>query len=261
MASAPSAPPLSALPKVEDIPKAKDGLDADRVREAFDAFRRHAAQLQAQIRVLQAAGSRTSEAEASGHAIRMDALHLVRAAAEFADTIERDAQAASAAQLARAEQEISRRQREIRSQEAEIDRVRQDADRQRSETLSSARKEAKELVSKAKAEATCEVREAEARGAKLLEQARHQATELTNGARAEVEQQLEWARTQAQAVMGRAQQGAEQLLTAAGLGQEAVSDVAAAIVRSTEPAEPPPRPALAGATEPEDGSEPSESQP
>ncbi len=34
--------------------------------------------------------------EPTGHAVRMDALHLIRAAAEFADTIERDAQNASA---------------------------------------------------------------------------------------------------------------------------------------------------------------------
>ena len=59
---APAASQLTALPKIEDIPSAGDGLDADAVRGAFDAFRRHAAQLQAQLRVLQAAGSRTTAA-------------------------------------------------------------------------------------------------------------------------------------------------------------------------------------------------------
>ena len=49
-------PSLTSLPKIEDIPARGDGLDTERVREAFDAFRRHAAQLQAQLRVLQAAG-------------------------------------------------------------------------------------------------------------------------------------------------------------------------------------------------------------
>ncbi|MBV8065175.1 MAG: hypothetical protein JOY72_00585 [Actinobacteria bacterium] len=275
MATAPNATPLTALPQVEDIPKARDGLDAERVREAFEAFRRHVAQLQAQLRVLQAAGSKkSSDAEAGGHAIRMDALHLVRAAAEFADTIERDAQTASAAQLSRTEQEITRRQRDIRAQEAEIDRVRQDAERQRAETLSTARKEAKDLLSKAQADATREVQEAEARGAKLLEQSRHQATELTNSARAEVEQQLEWARTQAQAVMARAQDGAEQLLKAAGLGQEALAQAVAAIVRSADDAKEQEAPPAASMAAPEDdhepgdeaesepeSSEPSESQP
>ena len=105
----PASPALTALPKVEDLPRAGDGYDADKVREAFDAFRRHAAQLQAQLRVLQAAG-RTGQVEPSGHAVRMDALHLIRAAAEFADTIERDAQTASASQLGKTEEEVTRRE-------------------------------------------------------------------------------------------------------------------------------------------------------
>ncbi|HUJ92617.1 MAG TPA: hypothetical protein VLW05_07945 [Gaiellaceae bacterium] len=236
---APAAPQLTALPKIEDIPRAGDGLDADAVREAFEAFRRHVAQLQAQVRVLQAAGSRAAAAEPSGHAVRMDALHLIRAAAEFADAIERDAQTASAAQLGRIEQEISRRQHELQSSTADLDRQRQEVDRQRAETLNQARNEARELVAKAQADATREVQEAEARGNKLLEQSRHQATELTNAVRAEVEQTLEWARSQARSVISRAQQGAEQLLAAAGLGQDAIAEVASAIVRSaTQSAEP-----------------------
>src|SRR5581483_5421760 len=215
--------------------RARDGLNESAVREAFDAFRRHAAQLQAQLRVLQAAGSRTGSGEPSGHAVRMDALHLIRAAAEFADTIEQDAQTASAAQLARLEQEITRRNRDVTDREHEVDRLRQDTERQRADTLTTARNEARELLTKAKADAARELKEAEARGAKLLEQARHQATELTNSARAEVEQTLDWARDQARTVLGRAQHGAEQLLTAAGMSPETVAEVAAAIVRSTEP--------------------------
>ena len=228
---------LTALPTVDDIPRKRDGLDESAVREAFDAFRRHAAQLQAQLRVLQAAGSRTGGGEPSGHAVRMDALHLIRAAAEFADTIEQDAQDASAAQLARVEQEITRRNREVTDSEHAVERLRQDAERQRADTLTAARNEARELLAKARADAARELKEAEARGAKLLEQSRHQATELTNSARAEVEQTLDWARDQARAVMGRAQHGAEQLLTAAGMSPEKVAEVAAAIVRSTEPPE------------------------
>jgi hypothetical protein len=251
---APAASQLTALPKVEDIPRAGDGLDADAVREAFDAFRRHTAQLQAQLRVLQAAGSRTAAAEPTGHAVRMDALHLIRAAADFADTIERDAQTASAAQLGRTEQEVSRRQRELQEREAGIERQRQEGERQRAETLTTARNEARELLTRAQADATRELQEAEARGNRLLEQSRHQATELTNAARAEVEQTLEWARTQARTVIARAQQGAEQLLAAAGLGPEAIGEVAAAIVRaaeqSAEPRSLPPTAALAGAPAP-----------
>lgn len=265
---------LTALPSVEDIPRAGDGLDSNAVREAFDAFRRHVAQLQAQLRVLQAAGSKTGGGEATGHAVRMDALHLIRAAAEFADTIERDAQNASAAQLSRIEQEITRRHAHVSDRESAVERSRQETDRQRAETLNAARNEARELLSRAQADAAKELQEAEARGARLLEQSRHQATELTNSARAEVEQTLEWARGQARTVIGRAQHGAEQLLAAAGLGPDKVAEVAASIVRSAEQsAEPqtlPPTAALAGAPaadeapatsdEPE-GSEPSEPQP
>lgn len=232
---APQAPPLTSLPRVEDLPVSAEGYDQDSVRRAFDAFRRHAVQLQAQLRVLQAAG-RTAQAEPSGHALRMDALHLIRAAAEFADTLERDAQNASAAQFARAEGELSRRQRELQQQESEIEAFRRESERQRAEILNAARNEARELIANAHREAGQEVRDAEARAARLLEQARHQATELTNAARAEVDQTLEWARAQATAVSERARQGAEQLLSAAGLGSEAMERVVEAIVGAAEAA-------------------------
>ena len=269
-----SASQLTALPSVEDIPRAGDGLDSNAVREAFDTFRRHVAQLQAQLRVLQAAGTRTGSGEPTGHAVRMDALHLIRAAAEFADTIERDAQNASAAQLSRVEQEVTRRHTHVADRETAVERAQQDADRQRAETLNAARNEARELLSRAQADAARELQEAEARGAKLLEQSRHQATELTNTARAEVEQTLEWARNQARTVIARAQHGAEQLLAAAGLGQDKIAEVAAVIVRSAEESAGapllPPTAAMAGAEEPSEpsarsdepeGSEPSEPQP
>src|SRR5262249_50660941 len=54
------APSLTSLPQFEDIPRSGDGLDPERTREAFDAFRRHVSQLQAQLRVLQAAGRSAS---------------------------------------------------------------------------------------------------------------------------------------------------------------------------------------------------------
>ena len=233
--TSPTPPALTALPKIEDMPRSGDGYDADRVREAFDVFRRHAAQLQAQLRVLQAAG-RTGQVEPSGHAVRMDALHLIRAAAEFADTIERDAQTASASQLAKTEEEVSRRQHELQAREAEIERYRAESERQRAEIVNAAKNEARELAARTNLESTQELQEAEARAARLVEQARHQSTELTNAARAEVEQTLEWARAQASAILARAQHGAEQLLAAAGLGEERISEVAEAIVRAAEQA-------------------------
>ena len=228
-----AAPSLTSLPRYEDLPTRGDGLDPERVRDAFDAFRRHAAQLQAQLRVLQAAG-RSASVEATGHAVRMDALHLIRAAAEFADTIERDAQNASAAQLGKTEEEVRHRQVDLQSREAEVERYRQESERQRAEMLNAARNESRELLAKSHAEATAELQEAEAKGNRLLEQSRHQATELTNAARAEVEQTLEWARAQAGTVLARAQHGAEQLLAAAGLGQDAIGQVANAIMQAAE---------------------------
>src|SRR5881394_1278062 len=137
------APALTSLPRVEDLPSARDGYDRDKVRDAFEAFRRHTTQLQVQLRVLQAAGQ--SGLEPTGHAVRMDALHMIRAAAEMADTIERDAQTASAAQFRKTEEEVSRRQRELQEGEHEVERFRQESERQRAEMLSAARNEVREV--------------------------------------------------------------------------------------------------------------------
>jgi hypothetical protein len=238
-ARAAQQPVVTPLPRIEDLPVVERGLDEQRVREAFDSFRRHVVQLQAQLRVLKAAG-RTADVEPTGHALRMDALHLIRQAAEFADVIERDAQRASASQLRRAEAEIRKRGEELSQQEDDIERFRRESERLRAETLNAAREEARQLLADANKEASQERREAEARASRLLEQSRHQATELTNTVRAEVEQTLEWARGQAATVMARAQQGAEQLLGAAGLGEPAVSEVVEAIMRGMEREQPSP---------------------
>jgi F0F1-type ATP synthase membrane subunit b/b' len=223
-------PALTSLPRVEDLPSASDGYDRDKVSEAFEAFRRHTTQLQVQLRVLQAAGQ--SGVEPSGHAVRMDALHLIRAAAEMADSIERDAQNASASQFRRTEEEVSRRQRELQEREGQVEGYRNESERQRAELINAAKAEARQAVQEAQAQAAQEVKEAESRAARLIEQARHQATELTNSTRAEVESTLEWARSQAGVIIARSQEGAEQLLSAAGLGDEAIGRVAQTIVDS-----------------------------
>jgi len=225
-------PALTSLPRVEDLPSASDGYDRDKVSEAFEAFRRHTTQLQVQLRVLQAAGQ--SGVEPSGHAVRMDALHLIRAAAEMADSIERDAQNASASQIRRTEEEVSRRQHELQDREGQVESYRGESERQRAELINAAKAEARQGVQEAQAQAAQEIKEAESRAARLLEQARHQATELTNSARAEVESTLEWARSQAGVIIARAQEGAEGLLSAAGLGDEAIDRVAQTIVDSAE---------------------------
>ena len=233
---------ITPLPRAEDLPVTDKGYDQHRVREAFEAFRRHVVQLQAQLRVLQAAGT-SAQTEPSGHAVRMDALHLIREAAEFADVIESDAQRAAAVQMQRTEEDIRKRQQELARRDAEIERYRGDSERQRAEIVNAARNEARQLLADAERQANLELREAEARGDRLVEQARHGATELTNAARAEVEQTLEWARAQASAVILRGQQGAERLLSAAGLGDEAMGRVVGTLLsdaeRQAEPMRPP----------------------
>jgi len=249
-------PGLTPMPRLEDLPSAADGYDRAKVQEAFDSFRRHVTSLQANLRVLQAA-PKSAITEPSGHAVRMDALHIVRAAAEFADTIERDAQDAAAKQVGRAEQEIREKQMELQQHEAEIARIRQETERQRTEILSAARKESREILTKSNRDATAELREAEARGNRLTEQSRHQATELTNSARAEVEQTLDWARAQAELIVQRARMGAEQLLSAAGHGDAAIHEAVDAIVKAAEATVGPQRglqaskPAPSAAAEPE----------
>ena len=235
---APAPPALTAMPQVHDLPVAEHGYDRAKVEESFEAFRRHVTSLQSQIRVLQAA-PRGGGAEPTGQAVRMDALHLVRAAAEFADTIERDAQEAAAKQIGRAEQEIRERHMSVQQNEAEVQRIRQETERQRVEVVNAARVEAREILAKSSRDASQELREAEASGSRLLEQARHQATELTNSARAEVEQTLEWARAQADVIIQRARLGAEQLLGAAGHGDPAIAEAVEAIVRAAEDSVPP----------------------
>ena len=49
-----TTPARPALPSLEDLPRAADGYEAGRVEEAFDAFYRHIAQLDATLQTLEA---------------------------------------------------------------------------------------------------------------------------------------------------------------------------------------------------------------
>jgi hypothetical protein len=224
---------LTALPRVEELGRSDGGFDEGQVTQAFDSFRRHITQLQTQLRVLQAAGQ-SAGAEPTGHAVRMDALHLVRAAAEFADTLEKDAQDAAARVIGRAETDIADKQREFQKEKQQIERQGREAEQKRTELLAEAEKEARDTRDKAQRDATQQLKDAEARGTRLLEQARHQATELTNNARAEIDQSLEWARGQGADIVRRAREGAEQLLGAAGLGGAALDRVVNSIAGEPE---------------------------
>src|SRR5207237_7896465 len=46
--------PRGPLPRIEDLPIADQGYDQESVREAFDSFYRHAAQLDASLKALEA---------------------------------------------------------------------------------------------------------------------------------------------------------------------------------------------------------------
>jgi hypothetical protein len=53
----PQTPPREPLPRVEDLPVADEGYEQESVKAAFDSFYRHAAQLDAALRTLEAVDS------------------------------------------------------------------------------------------------------------------------------------------------------------------------------------------------------------
>jgi hypothetical protein len=231
--------PLVRVPRLEDLPIAEEGFDRAKVTEAFDAFRRQLTWYQAQLRVLQSA-PRGGAVEPVGHAGRMDALHLIRAAADFADGLERSAQETAARQLTRAEAEIRDAHAKLDERDAETERYRAEIERQAAETLNEARREGKDTIAKAKQDGARELSDAKASAGNLLERSRVQAIELTNAARIEVDQMLDWARAQADVITERARSGAEQVLAAAGRGDKAVSEAVEAIMVAARASSGPP---------------------
>ena len=133
----------TSLPRIDDLPTGPDGFDRARVREAFEAYRRRVAELEAELRVTRVSGS---AGEPSGHAVRRDALHLIQTAAAFADTLERDAQSAAAARVDRAEEEVRARREELERREAAVENARAADERRRVEALERARAEGRDLV-------------------------------------------------------------------------------------------------------------------
>src|SRR4029079_8048204 len=92
------------------------------------------------------------------NAVLMDSLHLIRAASEFADVLERDAQTASAAQLARTEEEVRRRQRDLQAAENERERKRAEFERSAGELLASAKSDAAEMRKTGERDANAAIR-------------------------------------------------------------------------------------------------------
>ena len=195
---APASPGLTALPRLEDLPQAPGGgYDADRVRDAFDAFRRHYDAAPGA-----AAGSPGGRSHRSVEPTGTCRAHGRAAPDPRGRGVRRHDRARRTAGLrepARADgRRGARRQRELQDREAGGRALppgvgspaRRDPER-------GAERGARAAPERAARRGAGGPRESEARAAKLLEQARHQATELTNAARAEVEQTLEWARAQA----------------------------------------------------------------
>src|SRR5258705_4783591 len=65
----PDSPP-PALPRIEDLPIAERGYDQEAVRVAFDSFYRHAAQLDASLRALEAVEGFRRDADALRNDLR-----------------------------------------------------------------------------------------------------------------------------------------------------------------------------------------------
>jgi len=239
--STPDATPDRPLPAVDDLPRTRDGgVEPAAVSAALDVYRRSAMQLSAQLRVLKAAAATPAPkpvlAEPVGHAARMNAMRILRAAAEFADTIEREAEKAASSRLAQIDIDVEQRQRDVVEAETRVKAVRDEFVTNRDELLRRARDEANQLLEKARSDASAAVRAAEAHANELRETARRDAEELTRSVQGDVEETLDWARAEASAILARVQEVSRQLLRAAALGPERVEEVAAAIARAAHAA-------------------------
>jgi hypothetical protein len=230
-------------PRLEDIPSVPHGLDPGRVAEAFERFERELSrQRTRQLPALPDSGRQEA---------RLEALKLIRAAAEFADVLERDAQEVAARQMAQVHRELDQREAELRTRESALLAQKDELERRRSEILAAAERQADEIVAAAQRAAVEARHEAELAKLRVLEEARGHIGELTAATRAEVERTLEWSRAQAEGIVNRARSVAEQLLSASLRGQHHVVQVVDAIVRSTEDQLGPPPAALTRPRPPE----------
>ena len=222
------APPPARIPRIDEIPTAPYGLDPVQVAEAFDAMNRELAWYRS--RPLDALPVPTA---ASGADLRQDALRLIKAAVEFADVVERDAQEVVSRQITQLDAEVRHREGALRARETALADDREELERQKAELVLATRRECEGLIAAAHREAAEIRNEAEAARLHILEASRQQAIEVTGAARADVERTFEWSRAQADAIVRRARAVAEQMLTASLRGESA-SDVVRAIVASAE---------------------------
>jgi cell division septum initiation protein DivIVA len=203
-----------SAPRLEELRRSADGgYDAQSVAAAFDTFRRNLMQLSAELRVLKAAAAArphatVPEPDATTREARMSAMRIVRAAAEFADAIEREAQEAATARLGRIDSDLERRQRNVVEDERRVLVLKEDLERNRDRYIS----------------------EAEAEAVKIVAAAQRQADNLSANVQAEVDETLSWARAHAASILSRVHEVTRQLLQAAALGPAHLDDVTDAIV-------------------------------
>ncbi|HEY3961357.1 MAG TPA: hypothetical protein VGL84_02435 [Gaiellaceae bacterium] len=203
-----------SVPKIEELRRSEDGgYDAQSVAAAFEAFRRSMLQMSAEVRVLKAAAAARPQAtvpipDATTREARMSAMRIVRAAAEFADAIEREAQEAAMARLGRIDSDLERRQSNVVDDERRVSALKEELERNRDRYIKEAEDEAQKIVAAAQ----------------------RQADNLSANVQAEVDETLSWARAHASSILTRVQEVTRQLLRAAALGPAHVDDVTDAIV-------------------------------
>jgi cell division septum initiation protein DivIVA len=201
---------IESLPQLEDLPRtAGGGYDERSVGEAFAAFRRSALQMYAELRVLKAA-TKPSPVPADSHQGRMSAMRIIRAAAEFADAIEREAQRTASEQLARLDANLERRQRDVVDAERRVTERERDLERKGEEIVQRARREADEYFVKARLE----------------------AEQLSANIQTEVDETFAWVREHAAAILTRAQEVARQVLGSAAVGPARTSELTDSVTRS-----------------------------
>jgi prefoldin subunit 5 len=147
---APETP--AALPQLDELPVVRrNGLDPEAVGEAFKRFEDHIVSLQDELRsldaaILEARAARASVAEHSpegGSAARTESLNLIRAAAEFAELLERDGREEAQKRLRAAEDELHSQRLKLVEREAELDRERRSIEARRDEVLERALEDAR----------------------------------------------------------------------------------------------------------------------
>jgi hypothetical protein len=222
--------PPDEVPRLEEIPFTAHGLDPDRVCEAFEAYERQLAW----YRTRQGTNLPAVPADTIGYDLRADAMRLIRAAVEFADVVESDAQEVACRQVEQAGAAIRQREAELEARESALRSELSELERRRASTILAARREAEEIVAAAMRESTELRREAEAARLRIVEECRHRATDLAHSSRADVERTLEWARAQAESTVRRGRAVAEQLVAASLRDQADVAEVVNAIVRDAE---------------------------